>query len=903
MSPSPDRSLSRPAFLAASQLRNGLSRPAWAASFSTTEPEETQVPVEVKLSGPRAEAGSGSLSLSSSAPSLAVSTSGGESGSQPQSQGESQPQKCQKPLVQNQHLNLNLGFFGESESGPIRLQVALTDEQMEQIALAVQQRRATEVLTVRHKPAHDNTLASSDGDGDSTRPLTDVTESSKWPSQKHNQSQRDQRPYERSQSPDIFHRAPDNSSYRLPINDSPARMLSPPIPPAHLDPAFSTPPQKYQAQQTETAYSDASLVSPSPRALYTIPETEDEYSSGAQDGEGASLKRESQKTYTRACRSDESHNPCRKKTCFVDSTSPLVTLAQRRLRNPPSRLELQGSASLKQSVVNKYHPVQSEEAPRTPVRSMAGDVEGGSREDEDDGGGDSPIMHKMHASVPLSSSSSPSRYSQEIYDSSAKVGPLQPFGRQEWPGRQGPADANGPEQTEQAHSGPGTEKADVRSDAEEYVDDSFMTYQADSQTNHYEPDYNGRHDEYQDTSILQGYTAWKESQQDTQRAKPPKSQPNKPKTTGLIVPMTDKTLPFTPLTPYFNTGADAPKKVLIGDQGWAETTYPTGPKAEEKREGKAEEKAGDKTGEKKDGEKKDSEKTGKKDKPPPIIVTSASAGADSSSNSASASANAHAKESSKEAEMKRIVDGVRSEKEPEKKKGFLDGLRKIARGVHDNWTTPKRHGLANSRTKHYSSLNISLDPREQSLLYCELEYHLTSAVHGYITTQFNHGRLDANKLKRVSDAWVSKGRPRVVGFRYDLDTQLELVQLHDAEFRFYGRRQASLLEIGALLYAMRINARAMQVHSFCQPDSVIAKQLVDSQSLFNMMGVPEPQQAALFQIGQFFRVIVERESRKRKEAERTGMQTPMVGPGPAAQFPQGGEVRSDMPAIYGSGDT
>lgn len=197
-------------------------------------------------------------------------------------------------------------------------------------------------------------------------------------------------------------------------------------------------------------------------------------------------------------------------------------------------------------------------------------------------------------------------------------------------------------------------------------------------------------------------------------------------------------------------------------------------------------------------------------------------------------------------------------------------------------------------------MNISLDPREQSLLYCELEYHLTSAVHGYITTQFNHGRLDANKLKRVADAWVSKGRPRVVGFRYDLDTQLELVALHDAEFRFYGRRQGSLLEIGALLYAMRINARAMQVRSFCQPDSVIAKQLVDSQSLFNMMGVPELQQAALFQIGQFFRVIVERESRKRKEAERTGMQTPMVGPGPAGQFPVGGEVRSDMPAIYGA---
>jgi hypothetical protein len=156
-------------------------------------------------------------------------------------------------------------------------------------------------------------------------------------------------------------------------------------------------------------------------------------------------------------------------------------------------------------------------------------------------------------------------------------------------------------------------------------------------------------------------------------------------------------------------------------------------------------------------------------------------------------------------------------------------------------------------------LAISLGPREQSLLYCELEYSLSSALHRYMTAQLDQGRLDPNKLKRIADAWSAQGRPRVVGFRYDVETQLELVSLHSDDFRFYGRRQGNPVEVAGLLSAMRTNARAMRVRTFCQPDTVIAKQLCDSQSLFNLIGCNEAQQIALAEILQFFKVIVERE--------------------------------------------
>ena len=64
---------------------------------------------------------------------------------------------------------------------------------------------------------------------------------------------------------------------------------------------------------------------------------------------------------------------------------------------------------------------------------------------------------------------------------------------------------------------------------------------------------------------------------------------------------------------------------------------------------------------------------------------------------------------------------------------------------------------------------------------------------------------------------------------------------------------------------MKVNARAMGVRTLCQPDSVIAKQLVDAQSIFKMLGVPDEQQVALAEIAQFFKVIVERELDSREQ--------------------------------------
>lgn len=183
-----------------------------------------------------------------------------------------------------------------------------------------------------------------------------------------------------------------------------------------------------------------------------------------------------------------------------------------------------------------------------------------------------------------------------------------------------------------------------------------------------------------------------------------------------------------------------------------------------------------------------------------------------------------------------------------------------------------RRAKDNERGSRTSArVRISLDPREQSFLYCELEFLLASALDGYINSQFNAGRLDADKYKKVVDSWHQKGRPKVVGFRYDLETQLDLVFLHIQEFRFYGDRAGVPAAISGILEMMRVNARALRIRTFCQPDSVVAKQLLDSQGLLNLIGSAEQRQIQLAEVVQFFKIVLEREHTLHRAEETHGI--------------------------------
>ncbi|KAK7948022.1 uncharacterized protein PG986_008908 [Apiospora aurea] len=252
-----------------------------------------------------------------------------------------------------------------------------------------------------------------------------------------------------------------------------------------------------------------------------------------------------------------------------------------------------------------------------------------------------------------------------------------------------------------------------------------------------------------------------------------------------------------------------------------------------------------------------------------------------------------------------LKDTSAAEPKPElqRKSGIFDGLKKVARDLAEKaefkaaGTRPRSKNVAAAATSPRRQsitkrLSISLDPREQSLLYCELEFTLSNALDIYIKTQLNGGRLDPAKLKKVSDGWAAKGRPRVVGFRYDLETQVELVRLHLYQFRFYhshyssynhqshetllggagrsgggGGTEDSTTAIDAVLYAVKCNARVIRVRTLCQPDSVIAKHVLDAQALLSLLGAAEGMHRALAEVSQFFKVVVERERAVRRTRE------------------------------------
>ncbi|KAI5923813.1 hypothetical protein F4810DRAFT_710238 [Camillea tinctor] len=198
--------------------------------------------------------------------------------------------------------------------------------------------------------------------------------------------------------------------------------------------------------------------------------------------------------------------------------------------------------------------------------------------------------------------------------------------------------------------------------------------------------------------------------------------------------------------------------------------------------------------------------------------------------------------------------------------GFFGKCRDIARELAETSFRPPRPKMGAVK-----KFEISLDPREQSLVYCELEFELSSALDEYIKNQLNNGRLSPDKLKKVADAWAARGRPNVTGFRYDLETQVDLVEAHIDHFRFHSNPQVDPVAIRGLLHSMKTNARQMRARTYCQPDTVVLKHLKDAASFMKMIGSPDHRQTRLDQISQFFKCIMAREKEfqaKMEERER-----------------------------------
>ncbi|KAI1343781.1 hypothetical protein F5Y15DRAFT_426357 [Xylariaceae sp. FL0016] len=213
---------------------------------------------------------------------------------------------------------------------------------------------------------------------------------------------------------------------------------------------------------------------------------------------------------------------------------------------------------------------------------------------------------------------------------------------------------------------------------------------------------------------------------------------------------------------------------------------------------------------------------------------------------------------------------------------FMESFKRKARELAESAAAFKQPGRSQKFPPR--KIYISLDAREQSLLYCELELHLSNALDSYVKAQLNGGRLSADKLKKIAEGWAAKGRPRVIGFRYDLETQLDLILAHLNDFRFYGSLQTNPDGIRALLDGMKRNARYMKDRTYCNPDSVVAKHVFDAQGLLRLLGTAESIQRSLEDASRFLHAIIERENMwRRRESGLQPGDASAAGPTAAQQ--------------------
>lgn len=136
-------------------------------------------------------------------------------------------------------------------------------------------------------------------------------------------------------------------------------------------------------------------------------------------------------------------------------------------------------------------------------------------------------------------------------------------------------------------------------------------------------------------------------------------------------------------------------------------------------------------------------------------------------------------------------------------------------------------------------LSISLRPPEQARVYVEVELMIVHTANNFLMTQFSHGRIGVDSIKKIVDGWRSKGRPLVLEFMYDQATQRELVVANRHNFRFHGDTAGSELRTSSMLYNWKQVASLMLIRTFCTADPVLLKLLFDVEQILELLGAGE----------------------------------------------------------------
>ncbi|GBF62914.1 hypothetical protein TMEN_5511 [Trichophyton mentagrophytes] len=137
-----------------------------------------------------------------------------------------------------------------------------------------------------------------------------------------------------------------------------------------------------------------------------------------------------------------------------------------------------------------------------------------------------------------------------------------------------------------------------------------------------------------------------------------------------------------------------------------------------------------------------------------------------------------------------------------------------------------------------STCPISLDPPTQAKLYSEMELMICVTANQFLVSQYQAGYMSAESVNKITNFWVSNGRPPVVQFQFDQATQRDLIIYNLRTFKFHGECAYNTVVLNATLYNWKAMAKEMSIRTFCYPDSVIRKHMHDTHKILEMLGGP-----------------------------------------------------------------
>lgn len=155
----------------------------------------------------------------------------------------------------------------------------------------------------------------------------------------------------------------------------------------------------------------------------------------------------------------------------------------------------------------------------------------------------------------------------------------------------------------------------------------------------------------------------------------------------------------------------------------------------------------------------------------------------------------------------------------------------------------------------------------------QLELLLNISINNFLQSEFKLSRLTHTSIKEISTKWSAKGRPQVLGFRYDLGTQRDLVGLNISTLHFSGINAFSSVRLLGVLAGWKVLAREVGVRTFCQPDSAVKKHLFDAEKVLEIVGASEDSMMAFQELrGRVVSEIWKEERRERERREWNGVE-------------------------------